>query len=131
MAGVLKTTKYDGRGRGHYRIGGAWDPNISSEEIVIAANAGALVAGTVIGKVTATGQYKLHDPAAADGTEIVANTAILYADAPNSAAVQKSVGDFRAGAVNANALTWKAGMTDNQKAAVTAAWAGRSLMARY
>src|SRR3546814_4464375 len=62
MAGVLKTMNYDGRGRGHYRIGGMWDPNISSEEAIIVASAGAMVAGTVLGKITASGKYKKYDP---------------------------------------------------------------------
>src|SRR3546814_14027190 len=76
MAGVLKTMNYDGRGRGHYRIGGMWDPNISSEEAIIVASAGAMVAGTVLGKITASGKYKKYDPVAVDGSEVAANAVI-------------------------------------------------------
>lgn len=131
MAGVLKTTTYDGRGRGHYRIGGAWDPNISSEEAIIVANSGAMVAGTVLGKITASGKYGKYDPAAADGRELPANAAILYADTPNLAVDQKATIDVRDGAVNGNALTWPAATTGPQKAALYAAVAARSLMVRF
>src|SRR3546814_797825 len=105
MAGVLKTMNYDGRGRGHYRIGGMWDPNISSEEAIIVASAGAMVAGTVLGKITASGKYKKYDPVAVDGSEVAANAVILYADTPLLAADQKATIDVRDGAVNGNALT--------------------------
>src|SRR3546814_4150857 len=98
MAGVLKTMNYDGRGRGHYRIGGMWDPNISSEEAIIVASAGAMVAGTVLGKITASGKYKKYDPVAVDGSEVAANAVILYADTPLLAADQKATIDVRDGA---------------------------------
>lgn len=131
MPGILKTVSPDGRGRGHYRIGGHTGENISTEEIVIAANSGDLKAGAVLGKVTASGQYAGYNPAALNGTEIAANAVILYADAPNSAATQKSVADVRDQAVNGNALTWPNAADANQKAAVEAAMATRSLMVRY
>lgn len=131
MPGVLKTMQYDGRGRGHYLIGGHADENIHAEQIVIKANAGDMVAGTVLGKVTATGQYAKFNPAAADGTELAANAVILFADAPNSAATQKSVATVRDHGVNGNALTWPNTTTTNEKAAVYAAMATRSLMVRF
>lgn len=130
MAGVLKTVTYDGRGRGHYRIGENRE-NISAEQIVIKASSGDLKAGTVLGKVTATGQYAPYKADATDGTEIAANAVILYADTPNSTATQKSVADVRDLAVNGNALTWVNAVTAPQKAAVEAAMAGRSLLVRY
>jgi len=131
MPGVLKTMDYDGRGRGHYRIGGHTGENITTEEIVIKANAGAMKAGTVLGKVTATGQYAGFNPAAADGTGDPDEAVILYADVANSAAVQKSVADVRDQAVNGNALTWPNAANAAQKAAVEASMAVRSLMVRY
>lgn len=131
MPGVLKTVTPDGRGRGHYRIGGHTGANITTDQIVIKANAGELKAGSVLGKVTATGQYAGYNPAAADGTEIAANAVILYADAPNSAATQKSVADVRDQAVNGNALIWPNATNASQKQAVEAAMATRSLMVRY
>ena len=130
MAGVLKTFQADGRGRGHYMIG-QHDANISNEEIVIAANSSDLVAGTVLGKLTANGQYAAYDPDAADGTEEVGDAVILYADAPDSAAVQKSVATVRDQAVNGNALTWVNAVDTAERDAVEAAMAARSLLVRY
>lgn len=131
MPGVLKTMQYDGRGRGHYRIGGMWDPNISSEEAIIVASAGAMVAGTVLGKITASGKYKKYDPAAADGSELAANAVILYQDVPLLAADQKATIDVRDGAVNGNALTWAIAADTTQRNAVYAGMAARSLMVRF
>lgn len=38
--------------------------------VLIATVAGKVVTGTVIGKVTATGKYKVCDPTATDGSEV-------------------------------------------------------------
>lgn len=127
---VLKTVDIDGRGRGHYLIGQI-DHNISNEEIVIAANSGDLKAGTILGKVTATGQYAPYDPAAVDGTEDATEAVILYADAADSAATQKSVATVRDVGVNGNALTWVNAVTTPQREAVEAGCAARSLLVRY
>jgi hypothetical protein len=129
MAGVLKTVTPDGRGDGHFLIG-AYDPNMSAEQIILKANAGDLEAGTVLGKVTATGQYALHDPAAADGTELVNSTVILWGRRANSAATQKAVAVARHATANANALTHKAGATTNQKNAAIAGLATRNIICR-
>lgn len=131
MPGVLKTTQYGLRGRAHYRIGGDWDPNISCEEVIIVANAGAMVAGTVLGKITASGKYGKYDPALANGQELPANAIILQADTPNLAVDQKASVDVRNGAVNGNALTWPATTSAPQKSAVYAGMAARGLMVRF
>jgi hypothetical protein len=39
------------------------------ETVTIASGAGPLAPGTVLGKITASGKYAAHDPAATDGTE--------------------------------------------------------------
>lgn len=49
----------------------------SREVVTVTATGGALAAGTVLGKITATGKYVRHDDAASDGSETAA--AILYA----------------------------------------------------
>lgn len=128
MPGILKTVSPDGRGAGHF-VSGDCEPNQCNDHIILKASAGALVAGTVLGKVTATGQYALHDPALADGTEVAA--AILWDDRPNVAATQRAVGVFRNAVVNGNALTWKAGITTPQRNAAIAALAANALMVRY
>lgn len=62
---------------------------ISREEVTIAAAAAAMVAGTVVGKITASGKYAAYNNAAGDGTEVAAG--ILYTNVPDSAADQKAV----------------------------------------
>lgn len=61
----------------------------SREEVIIAAAAGALVAGTVVGKITASGKYVAYSNAAADGTEVAAG--VLYAGVGDLAADQPAV----------------------------------------
>ena len=63
--------------------------SISREEIVISSTAGALVPGTVLGKITATGEYAAYDNGAGDGTEVAAG--VLYRGVPDSAADQGAV----------------------------------------
>lgn len=60
----------------------------SRDSIVIAANSGDLKAGTVLGKVTATGEYAAY--ADADETGLGAAVGILYAAVPDSAAAQQA-----------------------------------------
>ena len=62
---------------------------ISREQVTIAAAAGAMVAGTVVGKITASGKYKEYSNAASDGTEVAAG--VLYAPVADSASDQKAV----------------------------------------
>jgi hypothetical protein len=63
--------------------------SISREEVTIAAAAGALAAGTVVGKITASGKYVAYSNAAADGSEVAAG--VLYRAVPDAAADQGAV----------------------------------------
>lgn len=129
MAGILGTFKAWLRGAGHFVVGPN-DPNQANDHIVLKANAGALEAGRLLGKVTATGQYAAHDPALADGTEVAA--AILWKAAPTSAAVQRVAAVVRGPTVcNGNALTFKTGITTPQRDAAVAALAAKGLMIRF
>lgn len=65
----------------------------SREEITIAASAGEMVAGTVLGKITASGKYAAYNNGASDGTEVA--TGILYAAVPDLAVDQKAVAHVR------------------------------------
>lgn len=49
----------------------------SRDQVVLSSTAGALDAGTVLGKVTATGEYVAYDNAAVNGSE-VARAILLY-----------------------------------------------------
>lgn len=84
----------------------------SREEITIAAAAGALAAGTVLGKITASGKYTAYANGAADGTEVAAG--VLYCAAPDVAADQPGVMICRDAEVAENFLTGidAAGKTD-------------------
>lgn len=84
----------------------------SREEVVIAAAAGALPVGQVLGKITASGKYVAYSNAANDGSETAA--AILYAAAPDLAVDQKGVVVARDAEVDESLLTGldSAGRTD-------------------
>lgn len=77
--------------------------SISRDDIVIAAGAAALVAGTVLGKVTATGKFVAYSNAANDGSEVAAG--ILYKSVPDSAADQAAVAVVRLAEVAGVMLT--------------------------
>lgn len=62
---------------------------ISREQVVIAAAAGAMDEGTVLGKITASGKYVAYSNAAADGSEVAAG--VLYRAVPDLAADQPAV----------------------------------------
>ena len=63
------TAKTMNPGTGHFLKSEA-NGSLSREAIVIASGVGVLLAGTVLGKVTATGKYKAYDNDASDGTEV-------------------------------------------------------------
>jgi len=77
--------------------------SISREQVTISSTAGALVAGTVMGKITATGEYVAYSNAAADGSEVAAG--VLYANVADSTADQKAVIIARHAEVQASELT--------------------------
>lgn len=52
------------------RYGNADFPEFHQDLAVINDTAGTIVLGTVLGKVTATGKYKVSRPAASDGSQI-------------------------------------------------------------
>ena len=76
---------------------------ISREVVTIAAAAGAMVAGTVLAKLTSGGKYVEYDDVGSDGTETAA--AILYAACPDSASDQLAVVIVRHAEVEESLLT--------------------------
>lgn len=62
---------------------------ISREEVTIAAAAPAMVAGTLVGKISASGKYAPYSNVAGDGTDTAAG--VLYTNVADSAADQKAV----------------------------------------
>lgn len=100
---------------------------ISREKVTIASGE-VLVAGTVLGKVTASGEYVLHDAAAVDGSEDAA--AILYADVDATSAATDGVAIVRLAEVDGSQLTYKAGIAGADKTAAIAALAAANIIVR-
>lgn len=74
-----------------------------SREVVTIAMGEDLVAGTVLGKITANGQYVAHDPDASDGSETAAG--VLYAAVDATAAPAEAVAIVRDAEVRRSSLT--------------------------
>jgi hypothetical protein len=72
------TTLTEGKHAGGFLI---WEVlrDYTRETVTLASGAGKLDPGTVLGKITASGKYAAHDPAAVDGTETA--VAVLWGKA--------------------------------------------------
>ncbi|AAU90988.1 MULTISPECIES: head decoration protein [Methylococcus] len=97
-----------------YEVGEQW----SRDRVTIAAGAD-LALGSVLGRISASGKYKLHDPAAADGSQNA--VAVLLANAAAAGADVAAPVIARGAVLDANGLVWKSGITDPQKATARAA----------
>jgi hypothetical protein len=128
MAGILREFATDGMGDGNFMFG-QYDPNLSGEQIVLAATAVALPAATVLGKVTATGIFKPLDPAANDGTENFGG--ILFGRREISAAAQKGTGVVRNQGVNGHSLVYVNAVTAEERAAIEVQMAAAGIIVRY
>jgi Bacteriophage lambda head decoration protein D len=107
----MATATFNNKRSGCY-LGETAALNIVNEEIVVVSGTGVLDAGSVLGKVTASGKYAFFDPALATGVELPENIAILFHPIDASAADVKTVGTLRGPAtINGNMLTYKAGMS--------------------
>lgn len=120
------------------------DPNgkeVGAGNIGVAFNAGGLgftladgaadfVAGDgfAITVADGSGKYVAHDPAAVDGSEVAA--AVLYDNVDASVADKKAVVHVRQAELLKGELAFKAGISDNDKAAALAALAAQHLIAR-
>ena len=69
------TNLVEGFHTGEYLVSEA-DGTLSREEVIVTQAGTALVSGTVMGKVTASGKYVPYSNVAADGSEVAA--AVLY-----------------------------------------------------
>lgn len=102
-------------------------PSLVNEEIIIASGAGVLKPGTVIGKITASGKYVLHDVALSNGAEAAA--AILFHPVDATSADVKTVATVRGPAnINGNNLTYKTGISAPNKALAIAALRAKGLI---
>jgi hypothetical protein len=76
----------------------------SREQVVVVSGAGKLAAGTVLGKVTASGKYAAYDNAAETGVEVAAG--ILYAAVDATSADAPAVIVESHAEVSADQLGW-------------------------
>jgi hypothetical protein len=87
----------------------------SRETITIASGAGVVKAGTVLGKVTASGKYVPSPATGADGSQVGAAVALYEVDA--TSADVETVAVARHTIVNSNLLFYAASVNDNTKKA--------------
>lgn len=109
----------------------AGNGQISFDQVTLTASQGDLVPGTVLAKVTATGNFVAYDDDA-NGTTPGAGVAagILCYAAPNSAATQTVTIVSRMAEVKKDALTWEASNDATEKAAGLADLAALMIIAR-
>ena len=86
----------------------------SEETLITGQNCAA---GTVLGKITASGKLTILAPAASDGSQNAYG--VLMFDCNASAADQKCVIMRREGLVKASAVIWPGGINGTQKATAT------------
>lgn len=99
-----------------------------SRDKVILANGQNLKAGTVLGAITASGKFTLHDAGASDGSQNAA--AVLLADCNASGGDTSAVVCARLAEVKADLLVFKAGISAPNKSAALAALAAKNIIAR-
>ena len=99
-----------------------------SRENITMAQGHALQPGTVLGIVSASGEYAPFNPTATDGTETAAG--ILYDEVDSTDGVVAAVAVVRDAEINGNHLIWPVGITDAQKAAAIASLRGTGIILR-
>ncbi len=103
----------------------------SRDQVTLTASQGDLVAGTVLAKVTATGNYIPYDDDANGGTPGAGVAlAILCYPAPNSASTQAITVISRDAEVDAAALTWESSNDSTEIAAGKADLAAVGIICR-
>lgn len=100
---------------------------LSRETVTIVAGSGAIVAGTVLGKITASGKYAPYDDDNADGTEVAAAIALenVTATADVTCATLFRLAEFKA-----DILQWAGTNDAPDKAAGLVDLAAKYLIAR-
>ncbi len=101
----------------------------SRETITISSGAGVIAAGTVLGKVTASGKYVASAVGASDGSEVPAAINIHGADASASDVIVSAI--VRDAEVNGKCLTYHADRDQPaEKTAANAALANLGVIVR-
>jgi len=92
--------------------------NISRDNIVIVSGAGVVRAGTVLGKITASGKYTPSPHTGADGSQTAVAINLYEVDATSADAAVSAI--MRDAEVNANILAYAASVDDGAKKATKA-----------
>lgn len=121
-------TKTEARHTGEFILSEAAGTR-SRDVIKVASGAGKVASGTILGKITASGKFAPHAPAASDGTETAA--AILTEAVDATSADVTTVAIVRDAEVKQPELTYNAATdTVNEIAAVHASLASVGIIVR-
>ncbi|OCC05252.1 hypothetical protein BA190_10135 [Labrys sp. WJW] len=121
--------KTEGRHAGEFLLSEA-DGAYSRDNIKLLAGSGSLPSGRILGKVTATGKFKPHDPAASDGSQDASAILLDNANVPADADLTVA-GITRQAEVKVAALTFAAATdTQPEKDAVIAQLAAHGIIGR-
>ena len=102
--------------------------HISREEIVIEDGAGTLAVGTILGKVTATGDYKQVDLAGEDGEEVSAG--VLFGAVDATDAEVRAAAHVRYAEVLGAELVYPTGATSGNIATINGQLAALGIIVR-
>jgi hypothetical protein len=102
--------------------------DLSRETVTIVSGSGALLAGTVLGRVTATGKYRPYDDNNTDGSEVAA--AVLVYDTDATSADKAAVVIFRLAEVWTSRLQWAATVLAGEKTTAYADLAAKYVIVR-
>jgi len=120
------TTLTEGTHPGGFLV---WEAHRDYTRETITVASGTLQPGTVLGKITASGKYAAHDPAAVDGTETA--VAVLWGKADASGVDAPDVALIRGPAiVNRHDLVFAGTPSDPEIAAAHAALLAAGILVR-
>jgi hypothetical protein len=100
--------------------------NLSRRVVTLSGGQGAFLAGTVLGKVTSSGEYVKLNPSADTGAQVAA--AILFDAVEASDADVQAVATVALTGVNESELTWPSGINPTQRANAIAALATHNIV---
>lgn len=101
--------------------------SISREKVTLISGQNLKV-GAVLGLITASGKYTLHDAGASDGSEAAA--AVLLVDTNATSADASTLILARLAEVKGDLLVWRAGISAPNKAAAIVALASKFIIVR-
>jgi len=109
------TVLYENPHDGNFILSEDDDGRLSRDNIAIASGAGALLPGTVLGRIAASGKFVPSPLAASDGSEIAVAILVGHVDAGNADA--EAVGVMRHAEVNRYGLLYDNTVDDEAKKA--------------